>query len=116
MSDTVPERFDPQFLEDLDGRTLAAKRLRNRLAEVHADLGGVDVLSYSKRSLALRAIWLESWLEAREVEAAQGKPIDIGRQTQALNTLIGLWRLLGLERRPRDVPSLNEYLGRQASA
>lgn len=112
---TLPNDFTPRFLESLDGRTIAARMLRERLAEVQSDLGGADSLSYAQRSIARRAIWLESWLETQEFHAAKGQQIDIGRQTQALNTLLGLFRAIGLERRARDVPSLHEYLAHRQS-
>lgn len=110
MAKTIPDHFEPRFLDDLDGRSNVTRRLRHRVAQLHSDLGGEDRLSYAQRSLCLRAIWLESWLEAREVDAAEGRPIDIGKQIQALNTLLGLWRTLGLERKARDVPDLQSYL------
>ncbi|MCC5982706.1 MAG: hypothetical protein JJU26_13415 [Oceanicaulis sp.] len=108
--------FEPRFLEHLDGRTVAARVLRQRLAEIHADLGGESSLSYAQRSLVRQAVWLESWLESQHAEAATGKAVDIGRMTQALNSLLGLWRTIGIERRARDVPDLQTYLGRKASA
>jgi len=113
---TIPSEFHPRFLEHLDGRTVAARTLRQRLAEVHADLGGADRLSYAQRSLCRRAIWLETWLETQEARAAEGEDIDIGRQTQAMNALLGLWKALGLERRSREVPSLGEYLQQRQEA
>ena len=106
----LPEEFSPRFLDALDGRTVVAKTLRARLSEIQADLGGEDQLSYAQRSLARRAVWLESWLETQEAAAAEGEQVDIGRQIQALNALIGLWRTLGLERRQKNAPSLQEYL------
>ena len=112
---TMPTEFTPRFLEHMDGRTVAARTLRQRLAEIHADLGGEASLSYAQRSLCRRAVWLESWIETQEAKAAEGADVDIGRQTQALNALLGLWRTLGLERRQRDVPSLHEYLANRAN-
>lgn len=106
----LPEEFTPKFLDQLDGRTVVARTLRARLGEIMGDLGGEDQLSYAQRSLARRAVWLESWIETQEAEAADGKQVDIGRQVQALNSLVGLWRTLGLERRQKNAPSLREYI------
>ena len=108
-NDALPADFSPRFLDHMDGRTVAARELRRRLDEVHQDLGGADSLSYSVRSLVRRAIWLESWLESQEALAAEGHDIDVGKQTSALNTLLGIWKSLGLERRAKDVPSLRQY-------
>ncbi len=112
---TIPSEFEPRFLDHMDGRTIAARTLRQRLAEVHSDLGGEAALSYAQKSLCRRAIWLESVIETMEAEAAEGGEIDVGRQTQALNSLLGLWRTLGLERKPRDVPDLQTYLRQRAN-
>jgi len=106
----LPDEFTPRFLDALDGRTVVAKTLRARLSEIMADLGGEDQLSYAQRSLVRRAVWLESWIETQEAAAAEGEQVDIGRQVQALNSLVGLWRTLGLERRQKNAPTLQEYL------
>jgi len=109
--DTLPSEFKPRFLDTLDGRTQAARNLRQRLAELSSDLGGEDHLSYAQRSLCRRVIWLESWLETQEAKAAEGEDINIGQQVQAMNSLLGILRTLGLERRARDVtPDLQTYL------
>ena len=113
---TMPTEFTPRFLEHMDGRTVAARTLRQRLAEIHADLGGEASLSYAQRSLCRRAVWLESWIETQEAKAAEGADIDIGRQTQALNALLGLWRTLGLERRAKVAPNLQDYLRQREAA
>jgi len=108
--DTLPAEFRPRFLDTLDGRTQTAKVLRQRLAEIQDDIGGEDSLSYAKRSLARRAVWLESWIETQECKAADGEEVAIGQQVQAVNSLIGLYRTLGLERVARDIPSLRDYM------
>ena len=95
--------FEPRFLEHMDGRTVAARMLRQRLAEIHADLGGEPSLSYAQKSLARQALWIESWLETQQHASTLGSTPDVGRMTQAVNTLLGLWRTLGLERRAAPV-------------
>ena len=112
--DTLPDRFTPRFLDRLDGRTSAARALRQRLAELESDLGGE--LSYQQGSLARRVIWLESWLETQEAKAADGEDVQIGQQVQAINSLIGLYRILGIARQARDVPTLQQYLKSKAEA
>lgn len=112
LKDTLPERFRPQFIDQLDGRTQTARVLRERLESLERDLGGD--LSYQKQSLTRRTIWLESWIETQEAKAAQGEDIDIARQVQAMNSLIGLYRLLGIERQARDALTLHEYLADRA--
>lgn len=111
--DTLPAEFRPRFLDHLDGRTRTAQILRQRLANLEADLGGD--LSYQQASLTRRVIWIESWLETQEARAAEGEEVSIGQQVQALNSLIGLYRILGIERKAKDVPSLQDYLRQRAA-
>lgn len=113
--DTLPSEFRPRFLDTLDGRTQTARVLRQRLAEIQSDLGGADQLSYAQRSLARRAVWLEAWIETQEANAADGEKIEIGQQVSALNSLIGILKTLGLERKASQVPDLATYLKRKAA-
>ena len=113
--ETLPAEFKPKFLDHLDGRTQAARMLRRRLAELQADLGGEEQLSYAKRALCRRVIWLESFLETQEAKAAEGGEVNIGQQVQAINSLVGLLKALGLERRAREVPDLRQYLADKAA-
>lgn len=113
--DTVPAEFRPKFLDTLDGRTQTAKVLRQRLADLVSDLGGESRLSYAKRSLCRRAIWLEAWIETQEASAAEGEDVAIGQQVQAVNALIGILKTLGLDREAAEVPTLTEYLAAKAA-
>jgi hypothetical protein len=105
----LPSEFTPRFLETLDGRSKASRELRDRLERLQGDAGG-PALSYARQSLCRRAVWLESYVETMEARAAEGEPIDIAQQVQALNSLIGLYRAIGLERVARDIPTLQAYL------
>jgi hypothetical protein len=82
---------------------------------LQTDLGGRDQLSYQQRSLTKRAIWMEAIIEQQEIALSKGEEVDQGKLTQAVNSLIGLLKTLGLERRAKDVPSLAEYLATRAS-
>ena len=59
-------------------------------------------------------VWLEAVIEHSEQRLAAGDGIDLGGHTQAINTLIGLYRLLGLERRTRKVRTLREVMSSPA--
>lgn len=106
----VPTQFQTGWLGELDGRQSLAKELRQRFQSLCTDLGGLDTLSYSQRSLVERAIWLELWLSREEQQLAKGKEFDVGRWTQGCNALLGVLKNLGLERRQKDVPDLQTYL------
>jgi hypothetical protein len=89
--------------------------MRERFRAFTDDLGGADTLSYAKRSLVERALWLEFWLAQQEQALAGGSDFDVGKWTQAANALQGILSKLGLDRQAKDLPSLNEYLARKAS-
>ncbi|MGP5563691.1 hypothetical protein [Vreelandella alkaliphila] len=107
---TVPNKFAPNWLSQLDGRRGVTQELRQRYTAMTNDLGGAERLSYAQRSLVERALWLEYWLQTQEVELAEGKAFDVGRWTQAANSLQGILSKLGLERKAKDVPNLQDYL------
>ena len=68
----IPLRYASGFMAELDGRSAVARELRGRLDDLMADLGGVEVLSYQRRSLCERAIHLEARLQSLEAAFAQG--------------------------------------------
>lgn len=111
-----PERFTRGWLDRLDGRYTAAQELKERFAAYTADLGGVEGLSYAQRSLVERFLWLEYWLAHQEKALAVGGDFDAGKWVQGMNSLMGLAKTLGLERRARDVPDLAEFIAAQQEA
>jgi len=76
--------------------------MRERYRAFTDDLGGADSLTYAKRSLVERVLWLEYWLAQQERALAQGQEFDVGRWTQAVNALQGILSKLGLERQDKD--------------
>lgn len=72
-------------------------------------------MSYQRRSLAWRFVYLESWLEGQERALAEGKKIDEARYLAAINSYVGLLGRLGLERRARPVSTLEGYLAKKAT-
>ena len=116
---TPPDRFEPDFIDRMDLRTKAGKAVRARVHALAQSLGGADNLSYQRMSLVQRVIHLEFLLEKREEEIAQieGK-VDtalMGQYVQGINGLIGLFRILGLERQARDV-TLGDYVRAKESS
>jgi hypothetical protein len=109
----VPTQFRRGWLDELDGRLGLARDLRGRFDEIAADLGGIEALSYARRSLIERALWVEFWISQQERELVEGRDIDVGRYTQAVNALQGLFSRIGLDRVARRVPSLSEFLQRR---
>jgi hypothetical protein len=107
---SIPDKYSPDFAERLDKRTNIAKAICGRIETIETDMGGAEVLSYARRSLVRRVVWLEAIIEHTEQQLAAGKGVDLGGHTQAINSLLGLYRLLGLERRARPVERLRDVM------
>lgn len=103
----VPAKFSPGFLSSLDGRTDLAKTLRANYEQIVADVGGAPDVGHVKKALIERFCWLEAILQTIEHELATGavnKTEAIGRWIQAVNSLSGLAKVLGVERKASSRP------------
>jgi hypothetical protein len=99
------------FVGGVDSRTAYARRYRDILAQLTADIGGDP--SEAQAIIIRRATQLAVWCEQAEAEAAGGNPLNIGEYATATNTLRRRLLDLGLERRMRDItPSIDTYLKR----
>jgi hypothetical protein len=98
-------------LADLDGRTAAARRARDLVAGIEADLGGGNHLSVAERQLVQRAAVLGAIIESQEAAWLSGQQVDVAEHLAAINAQRRVLATIGLERRARDVtPSLDRYL------
>jgi hypothetical protein len=107
---TLPDSYSANWLHRLDKRTKIARAVLARIGELESDAGGADGLSAVRRSLIRHAAWLDALVDSHELRLASGEEIDSGAYTQSLNSLIGLYRLLGLERRARPVERLRDVM------
>jgi hypothetical protein len=107
---TLPDKYEAKWLDKLDKRTKVARAVLSRIADFEVDAGGAETLSTARRSLIRHAAWLDAIVDSHELRLAGGEQLDVGAYTQALNSLLGLFRLLGLERRQRPVKGLREHL------
>lgn len=108
----LPDDYAPDFLEKLDGRSSLSRAVRSRYAELVSDLGGD--LSYQRRSMCKRVIWLEATIEQAEAALARGEEVDLGSLTQRINSMIGLYKTLGLDRVAREA-NLSDFLARRSA-
>jgi hypothetical protein len=93
------------------GDTVWARRFRDVLAQIIADIGGPEGLSEGQRQLARRATLLSIQCEKMEGEAAAGNEIDLETFGQLTDRLGRCFNRLGLKRQQRDVtPDLQTYL------
>jgi hypothetical protein len=111
----APQCYEENFMQEMDGRTLVARELRDRLHALSADLGGWSSLSYQERSLCRRLIHLERLVEQKELKLAQGIRVNENLHYCGINALSGLLSKIGLKRRVK-VLSLQDYLKEKPTA
>ena len=105
---TLSTTFKPQFWRDADSRLGVVKEIKRRHAQLVQDTAAD---SFQKIALAERASFLLVWMESQEREAiACGEFVNLGTYLQALNTLLGLMRTLGLAKQARDCGTLENHL------
>jgi hypothetical protein len=109
---TLPDRYVPGFLEELDRRSQIYKALRKARDEIVDDLGGEDNISHATLALVERFTFLEACLQTWEVMIAE-RPKDadslIGRWIQGCNALQGLAKAIGIGRK-KKAGDLKAYL------
>jgi hypothetical protein len=82
----------------VDGRTAGARRVRDVLDGLLAEVGDA---SESQQSLARRAATLSVWCEGQEAAMARGEPVDMSQLTTSSNALRRVLSDLGLTGRRR---------------
>lgn len=106
----LPDTYSADWIGKLDKRTKVARAVLERISELESDAGGPESLSAARRSLIRHATWLDAVVESHELRLASGQQLDVGAYTQALNSLLGLFRLIGLERRAKKAVSLRDVM------
>lgn len=101
-------------LQDLDSRTRACKHALGLRDGILNDLGGETETSCAQQELAQRASVLGAMLEDAEARYLRGEPVEPGEYCTLANAQRRLLSDLGLERRPRPVPTLKEYFAQRA--
>jgi hypothetical protein len=115
-----------KLLPATDGRSMTARRFKDLVLDISADLGGKDILSEGERQLIRRAALLSAECERQEALAVRDerrpdgeivwKPdapfrFDIDRYLAITNALRRVLETVGLKRVSRDVtPDLRSYL------
>jgi len=108
-----PIKYEQNFLAKIDKRTDAYQLLNSSYQEVMSDLGGAEVLSHVQRCLTERFCFLEYVLRMIELRIAKepNKSIKwVSKWVQATNSIIGLSKTIGLERRTKKVVNLKAYV------
>lgn len=103
----LANKFTPLFWEHEDGRCAIVRMIRDKYEELKADCGAD---SMQKEILCQRAVFVSIQLESMEVHATRTGELNTGVYAQLINTLLGLMKSLGLERKTKKVQCLESYV------
>jgi hypothetical protein len=101
------------LLPGVNGRSGAARRFRDLVSSYISDMGGLDRCSEIKLGLLRRLAAATVQAELLEAKMVNGEPVDVGQLCTLASTTVRIASRLGLERVPRDVETLSEYLERK---
>jgi hypothetical protein len=107
---TLPAEYSVDWLKRIDKRTKIWRAILPRIQRLEDDAGGADNLTHAKQSLCRRAAFLELLCETQELRFTAGEAADVGAYTQALNSMLGLYRMLGIERKARNIRTLRDVM------
>lgn len=101
-------------LNDLDGRTSAAKAAISLRNEIAADLGGADALTAMQQAIVNNVAVLGAALEDLATSYLAGEGADLSLYATLANSQRRLLADIGLSKRAKDItPSLKNYLKRR---
>jgi hypothetical protein len=109
----LPEKFEPGFLREFDQRTALFQRLNGIYQEIIEDVGGIASITHLKLAMIERFVFLEATLQRWEQDIAKNPDetaLLVSRWVQAVNSLQGLAKTIGIERRARPAGDLRAYL------
>ena len=115
----LPARYEVGFLRDFDKRTEVYQLLSGAYKEIIDDLGGIEGLSHIRLALVERFVFLEFSMRNLEKRMAEN-PLKTGRLlsrwVQAINSLSGLAKSLGMERKSKHAYNLKTYIDKRKQA
>jgi len=108
---TRPVKAKLATLDQLDGRTIAAKRARDTISAIEADLGGAENLTTSMRQIIESAAVTSVMVADLGSRWLSGEQIDLALFCTLGNAQRRLFETIGLSRVPKNVtPTLAQYL------
>lgn len=108
----LPASYSTGFLKEMDRRTELYRSLQHSYDEVLADAGGIENIAATKRALIERFVFLQALLQTYEQKISSDPKVSqdfIGKWIHASNALIGLARMIGMERRTSQL-CIDAYL------
>jgi len=108
---TRPVKAKLVSLDQLDGRTAAARAAREVISSIEADLGGPEAISTARRAIIENAAVLGAVVQDMGAKWISGEQIDLNLYSTLSNTRRRLLESVGLDFQAKDVtPTLSEYL------
>jgi hypothetical protein len=117
----LPARYERNFAWKLHGSCKVARACARDLVEMWQALGGVGELSPQQLTIVERVVFLRRRVLAYESAVLHNEakradqpemplPMDAGTYSNHVNVLLGLLRVLGLERRTKPVRGLHQVM------
>ena len=110
---TLPIKFRPEWLQDLDRRSLVYVQLQKNLKTIFSDMGGKANLSHVQISLAQRYVfseWMLIGVELLIAEAPSKNSYLISKYISLTKNLCVLADKIGITRSSRAVLNLKDYV------
>jgi len=100
-----------RLLVNLDHRSAPARRYRDLISAVSADLGGYDRLTEAQIQLVRSAAGLVVLRERLDQKSLNDERIDVAEYCRISNSLRRVLQTIGLQRAARNVtPTVEDYL------
>ena len=103
-------KLRPASLDDLDQRTLAARRARDLVAGLESDLGGSENLSTGQREICMRVAMCGVMAADLETRFLQGTDIDINAYSTLVSAQRRLATSIGLSRIAKPINGVTAQL------
>ena len=97
-------------LPETDGRLRISRRFRDIANFILVDQGGIEACSESRKQLIRRFAAAAVLAEQLEAKLARGEEIDVNTHALLCSTLTRLASRIGLDRIPKDILSIDQYL------
>ena len=99
----------------MDGRSRDVRYMRAVQTQLIEDLGGRDELSIQKLSLVEEAAYAMTRIRRLKLDRLVGTPVDDKSYAALLNSLLGIYGKLGLERKAKRIASVQELIAAESA-
>ena len=107
-----------QFLPNVDGRSLVARRYRDIASAIMIDQGDAGKVSEARAQLVRRFSAAAVLAEMLEARLANGETIDIAEHALLTSTMVRVAQRIGIDRIAKNIngPSLGELIQQDQAA